>query len=144
MSELDTLLNVPTEIEVGGETLELAPMRFGQLAQAMKIVGSLAGKLAAGSVDLFELLAEESDRLMNLAALLTGKPREWVEQLPADEAVTLLAGLYQVNADFFARRVGPALTQAINAAAASTTGANPTTAQAMPEAATPGPTSSAS
>lgn len=143
---LDTLLPQPATLAVGGTTLTLTPMKFGQLAAALKLLGPLAGRLAAGSVDLFALLTDESERIIALVALLTGKPTAWVEALPPDEVVTLLSTLYAVNADFFARRVGPALTAALANVSAATIGRNPQTTPPTPttEDTPSGPSSSAS
>ena len=38
-----------------------------------------------------------------------GKPRAWVDDLAADEAILLAAKVIEVNADFFTRTVMPRL-----------------------------------
>ena len=38
-----------------------------------------------------------------------GKPRAWVDELAADEAILLAAKVIEVNADFFTRTVIPKL-----------------------------------
>lgn len=144
--DLSALLPESRTLTVGGETLTLTPMRFGQLARALKLVGPLANRLAVDSVDLLALLADEGDKLIALAALLSGKDVAWIEALPTDEAVQLLSALYEVNADFFARRVAPMLSVAIQSAAGTT--GQTTAVQPVQTAATPatasGPSSSVS
>ena len=42
-------------------------------------------------------------------AIAVGKPREWVDDLDADDAVLLASTVIEVNADFFTRQVMPRL-----------------------------------
>jgi hypothetical protein len=124
MSELAQLLDEPTAVEIAGQKLALRPMRFGQLARALALAGPIAQHLASGRADLFALLSSDGERLIELAALLSGQSRAWIESLPPDEAVRLIGALYEVNRDFFSRRLAPALTQTL-AKINGSTGASP-------------------
>ena len=42
-------------------------------------------------------------------SIAVGKPRAWVDELAADEAILLAAKVIEVNADFFTRTVLPRL-----------------------------------
>ena len=65
--------------------------------------------------------------------LAVGKPRAWVDELAADEAILLAAKVIEVNADFFTRTVMPRLNGEMGgliartsaAAAAVTAGSTP-------------------
>lgn len=126
-SDLEILTNAPTDITLGGKRLSLTPLRFGELGPALKLVKPVLGLLRDGTVDLFELMIVEGDRLLDLAALLSRQPVAWVRQLPADDAVRLVGALYEVNADFFARRVLPAVAAQLQAINRSLDGQKPTT-----------------
>jgi hypothetical protein len=47
--------------------------------------------------------------LLSAIAIAVGKPRSWVDDLAADEAIVLAAKVIEVNADFFTRTVMPKL-----------------------------------
>jgi transcriptional regulator with PAS, ATPase and Fis domain len=54
-------------------------------------------------------LRERGDDLLSAIAIAVGKPRAWVDELAADEAILLAAKVIEVNADFFTRTVMPRL-----------------------------------
>jgi hypothetical protein len=45
-------------------------------------------------------------------AVAARRPREWVAQLSLDAAIQLAEAVFEVNADFFIRRLLPTLTKA--------------------------------
>jgi hypothetical protein len=108
-AELQQLLGQPTLITIAGENLELKPITFGQLPAVLELVGPLLADLNRDGVDMVDLIMRHADRLLPLAALLTGRQREWIDALPLDEAAELIGTLIEINADFFARRVLPRL-----------------------------------
>ena len=47
--------------------------------------------------------------MLSAISIAVGKPRNWVDDLAADEAILLAAKVIEVNADFFTRQVIPKL-----------------------------------
>ena len=47
--------------------------------------------------------------VLSAIAIAVGKPRQWVDELAADQAIVLAAKVIEVNADFFTRTVMPKL-----------------------------------
>ena len=66
-------------------------------------------QLTAPEIDWLALFGERGDDLLTAIAIAAGKPRAWVNELAADEALLLAAKVIEVNADFFTRTVIPRL-----------------------------------
>ena len=66
-------------------------------------------QLTASEIDWLTLFGERGDDLLSAIAIAVGKPRAWVDELAADEAILLAAKVIEVNADFFTRTVIPKL-----------------------------------
>ena len=65
--------------------------------------------LTHAEIDWLTLFGERGDDLLSAIAIAVGKPRQWVDDLAADEAILLAAKVIEVNADFFTRTVMPKL-----------------------------------
>lgn len=112
---------------IAGEPLPIEPVRLGQLGAFVRAVQPIAADLVKGEVDVLALLAEHSERVLAALAAATGKPHAWVAALPLDDAVALAAEVIKVNADFFVRRVLPAMTTQLGEAIAPIQSATSTT-----------------
>ncbi|RYU57032.1 hypothetical protein EWI61_13705 [Methylolobus aquaticus] len=108
-NELEVLVPPLVELTIGGETLTLAPLKVGQLPAFLRAVGPILQKLTAPEIDWLTLLGLRGDDLLTALAIATNKPRAWIDDLPADEAILLAAKVLEVNADFFTRTVLPKL-----------------------------------
>ena len=108
-NELEVLVPPLVELTIGGETLTLKPLKVGQLPAFLRAVGPILSKLSAPEIDWLALLGLRGDDLLTALAIATGKPRTWVDELAADEAILLAAKVLEVNADFFTRMVLPKL-----------------------------------
>lgn len=102
---------VPTAFVIGGETLDLAPIRLGELPAFARAVQPAAAFLSA-SPDWLALISTHGEAVIEAVAIACRRPREWVAALPLDEAVRLAGAVFEVNADFFMRRLAPAIGQA--------------------------------
>jgi len=122
MSDMETLFP-GRQVTAGGETLTIAPIKFGQITQASKMlapvikaVSSSLGKPEQSIMDMasswVDLLAAGGDDLLIFLAWAIGKPREWFDTLGMDDGLSLLQAVYEENVDFFNRRVLPMLAQA--------------------------------
>lgn len=105
-SDLDVLVPQAQVVELAGQRLAISPLVLGELPAMLKAVQPLAQQLA-GEPDWLALLSEDGDALLTALALASRQPREWVDALALDDAITLAAAVFEVNADFFVRRVAP-------------------------------------
>ncbi|MET2548010.1 hypothetical protein [Ralstonia pseudosolanacearum] len=109
MDDLDKLIPQPAELTVGGETLAIQPLKVGRLPDFLRAISQTLQQLQAPQIDWLALFIEHGDDLLQAVAVAVGKPRTWVDDLAADEAILLAAKVVEVNADFFTRTVLPRL-----------------------------------
>ena len=102
---------VPVTLVIGGERLELTPLKVGDVPAFARAVQSVAASLSA-SPDWLALLAEHGEAVIDAVAIASRRPPEWVTNLALDDAVRLAEAVFEVNADFFIQRVLPSLTEA--------------------------------
>ena len=96
---------------IGGERLELTPLKVGDVPAFARAVQPVAASLSA-SPDWLALLAEHGEAVIDAVAIASRRPPEWVTNLALDDAVRLAEAVFEVNADFFIQRVLPSLTEA--------------------------------
>nr|WP_279196681.1 DUF6631 family protein [Ralstonia mannitolilytica] len=105
-SDLDLLVPQTQSLEIAGQRLTISPLVIGELPAMLKAVRPFAEQLT-GEPDWLALLCEHGDALLAALALASRRPREWVDALALDDAITLAATVFEVNADFFVHRVAP-------------------------------------
>lgn len=126
MSDLDTLVPQGIELVIDGEPLVIKPLKVGQLPGFLRAISPVMRQISSTEIDWLALFGERGDDLLSAIAIAVGKPRAWVDELDADEAILLAAKVIEVNADFFTRTVMPKLdglfaqTSAVAATAGST------------------------
>ena len=109
MSDLDTLIPQAVELVIDGEPLAIKPLKVGQMPGFLRAISPVMQQLTASDIDWLALFGERGDDLLSAIAIAVGKPRAWVDELAADEAILLAAKVIEVNADFFTRTVMPRL-----------------------------------
>jgi hypothetical protein len=109
MSELETLIPAGAEVVVAGETLTIRPLKVGQLPAFLRAITPVMQQLTGGEIDWLALFGARGNDLLSAVAIAVGKPRAWIDELAADEALVLAAKVIEVNADFFTRTVIPRL-----------------------------------
>lgn len=109
MDDLDKLIPQPAELTVGGESLVILPLKVGRLPDFLRAITPTLQQLNTPQIDWLGLFIEHGDDLLQAVAIAVGKPRTWVDDLAADEAILLAAKVVEVNADFFTRTVLPRL-----------------------------------
>ncbi len=102
---------IATSIVIADETIELTPIKIGELPALSRAVQPIADHLCA-SPDWLALIAEHGEALIDTLAIATRRPREWIAALELDEAIKLASTVFEVNADFFIQRLLPSITQA--------------------------------
>lgn len=109
-SDLDVLVPQPQVVDLAGQRLAISPLVLGELPAMLKAVQPFAQRLA-GEPDWLALLSDHGDALLTGLAIASRQPREWVDALALDDAITLAATVFEVNADFFVRRLAPSIAQ---------------------------------
>lgn len=117
--DLEVLEPAPTEVSYRGERLEIQPLTIGQLPKFVRIARPVIDmlldadldSLAAGAdVDLMmDLIDKHGEKVFDAAALITGKPRDWIEGGDPAEFIALALKFVEVNRDFFTRKLAPLL-----------------------------------
>lgn len=102
---------VATSIVINDETIDITPIKMGELPALTRAVQPLASHLSA-SPDWLALIAEHGNALIDALAIATRRPREWVATLELDDAIRLASTVFEVNADFFIQRLLPSVTEA--------------------------------
>ena len=109
MSDLDNLVPQAVELVIDGEPLAIRPLKVGQLPAFLRAITPVMQYLGGDGIDWLALFGERGDDLLTAVSIAVGKPRAWVDELAADEAILLAAKVIEVNADFFTRTVMPRL-----------------------------------
>ena len=109
MSDLDKLVPQACEITLAGETVSVKPLKVGQMPAFLRAITPVMQQISGEGIDWLALFGQQGDDLLTAVSIAVGKPREWVDDLAADEAIVLAAKVIEVNADFFTRTVMPRL-----------------------------------
>ncbi|MGH8572894.1 MAG: hypothetical protein ACREX8_10000, partial [Gammaproteobacteria bacterium] len=110
MDDFAALPPVPGSIDIDGETIEISPLRIGELPAFTRAIRPFAEQLT-GEMDWPSLIADHGEAVLQALAIAARRPCSWVEGLAIDEAIRLADALLEVNADFFVRAVTPACTR---------------------------------
>lgn len=117
MSDLNIIYPEGIKLTLQGQEITVNKFKFGQLPKVMRAIKTIAGpaleaiqKGTEPNLELFlENGAEISADLMNLMGECIGKPTSFIESLDIDEGVRLISSFFEVNADFFIKKVLPEL-----------------------------------
>ena len=109
-SQFAALPPVPETVTVAGVSLDIVPLKLGELPAFARALGPLAAKLTA-EPDWLRLLSEEGEALIQALSIACRQPVAWIEGLALDEAIRLAEIVFEANADFFIQRVVPEITR---------------------------------
>ena len=109
MTDLEKLIPQDTLVQVAGVAIAISPLKVGQLPAFLRVISPVMAQLSAPEINWLALFGERGDDLLTAIAIAVRKPREWVDNLAADDALLLAAKVMEVNADFFTRTVIPKL-----------------------------------
>ncbi|MDP3651130.1 MAG: hypothetical protein Q8R67_05535 [Rhodoferax sp.] len=109
MNDLEKLIPQAVDLIINGETLAIKPLKVGQMPAFLRAISPVMQHLTQTEIDWLALFGERGDDLLSAIAIAVSKPRQWVDELAADEAILLAAKVIEVNADFFTRTVMPKL-----------------------------------
>ncbi|MBP9904502.1 MAG: hypothetical protein KBF66_03015 [Rhodoferax sp.] len=109
MTDLEKLIPQDTLVQVAGETLVISPLKVGQLPAFLRVISPVMTQLSQPHIHWLALFGQHGEDLLSAIGIAVRKPREWVDDLAADDALLLAAKVMEVNADFFTRTVIPKL-----------------------------------
>lgn len=104
--DLETIFPQGQVLDIGGQRIEIRPLVLGELPAMLRAIRPFASELSA-EPDWLALLAEHGEALLRALAIASHRSDDWVASLELDDAITLGAAVFEVNADFFVRRVAP-------------------------------------
>lgn len=91
--------------------IEIGPVRVKDLPAFIAAVEPFVREAMDG--DIFAALAKNADKVIEATAIGSGVKRSVLDEATTDVLVELAARVIEVNADFFAQRVLPAVTTAV-------------------------------
>ena len=120
--DLNTIAPEPILVSLKNEVLEIKQIRVGQISRALRIAHPFYESLTQAKdsakkskdlgeygFDVYRLVMENTDSIIDMVALLCNKDREWVEELSLDDLIALFSAIVEVNLDFFIQRLLPLL-----------------------------------
>lgn len=110
LNELDTLNPEAVTVESGGQTIAITPIKVRELQAFIRAVQPIANDIATG--DILMALANHADSLIEATAIGARVEHDFVMGLELDELIALASKVAEVNADFFVRRITPAMQKA--------------------------------
>jgi len=149
---LDVLEPSGSSVKYRDEELELRPLKIGQLPRLVRAarpvidaVLSLEALPDENSGDMvtlvMDLIGNHDEQVFEAASICTGKPADWLRDGDIDEFVLLAIKVFEVNRDFFARRLAPLLGGRAEALVSVASGAGRTPSSSSSSTTTASPTS---
>lgn len=109
MNDLEKLIPPSVELTLAGEPLTIKPLKVGQMPSFLRAIAPVMPTLTKPEINWLAVFGEHGDDLLSAIAIAVSKPRAWIDDLAADEAILLAAKVIEINADFFTRTVLPKL-----------------------------------
>jgi len=117
MGEFDVIEPPASAATFGGRQLTVAPLKVGQLpafARAIKPISGAVEAIATGRAALtlpamLDMIADHGEAIIDAVSIASGVPVAELAEATPDQLIELAAVCMEVNADFFARRLTPAL-----------------------------------
>ena len=97
MSDLETLIPQAVELVIDGEPVAIKPLKVGQMPSFLRAITPVMQQIGGDGIDWLTLFGERGDELLTAVSIAIGKPRAWVDELAADEAILLAAKVIEVT-----------------------------------------------
>lgn len=120
--QIETLFPTGKTITISNKEFHIIPFKFGQLPKVIKALNKAQLTVESLKIDntkidqavMLTVLSECGTDLIVLLADILNEDKSFIEELEMDEAIILLQAFFEVNADFFTKRVVPLLQKALN------------------------------
>lgn len=95
--------------------IEIKPFKFTQFPRVIEILSGFGSEvnldnLTAGDI-VNLLMKNQGEDLFELMCMSSGKDKEWLDELEADEGIELLIKVVEQNMDFFNKKLIPSITR---------------------------------
>lgn len=109
--DLDVLDPAPVEVVYRSERLDIRPLELLQISAVVRKAKPLLDRLLDADIDsdagltdfLMAALADDLPQVIDVAAVITGKPADWLGKGTAADLLRLGKAVFEVNRDFFAQ-----------------------------------------
>lgn len=109
MDDLEEFIPKSVTLKVAGMDFVITPLKIGQLPAFAAAITPAYGYIEQDK--FIEAVLHQYDAVRDAAAIAVGQPKEWLDDLAPDDFVELSTAIYEINLDFFARRLLPLLQQ---------------------------------
>lgn len=110
MNDLNGLLNFGKTITLSsGREQKVNPLKFKQFGLVSAILKDLKVNIMDDNVDIVGLVTEHYQEIIEILHISLCWPKEEIEDLYLDDLAKLILAMIEVNGDFFAQRMLPAL-----------------------------------
>jgi hypothetical protein len=133
--EIEVLDPPRRTVRIKGEEIAVEPLSIGQVGPVQRVLDPMLAELRGESADpeagvgesviefdLKQFIVRHTDEAIEIVAIAMERPRVWVAHLYIDEFIELARAVFEVNLDFFNRRLVASvarLTARLQAAAGS-------------------------
>jgi hypothetical protein len=156
--DLDTLAPEGREVALrSGQKVPVQPFYFGQWPRAIKLFRPVTEAVTKAQIAGFnganmtlapdwplrlpQVMDEAGESLLLFIAFAISMPRQWFDTLDGDDGIALTKAVFEVNGDFFVRRIAPMLGMSIQPSpqtgAASSPDSSPPATDGQTSSATP-------
>lgn len=109
MSQGQDFFAEPKTVEIGGERYEVRVLPVKHLSKAFRLAAPIVSALSSGGGDVVAAIVENTDSVIELVALSTGREAKEIGELSPADLLTLATAIIEANSDFFSRRINPAM-----------------------------------
>ncbi|HNC59282.1 MAG TPA: hypothetical protein PLP33_27895 [Leptospiraceae bacterium] len=112
LNELAELQPKTTFVIVGGESFEIKPFKFKHMFAVLNHLSNIVTDVNPYEdqmVQLFRLLGKHPEDVLGIMSLAVGKPTSFFDDIDTDQGIELAAKIWEINQDFFVRKVQPKL-----------------------------------
>lgn len=116
---LDEALNPDVTLTIGSEQITVRAFRCLEGMRAMSNAKPIVEQIRKLAIThgnevppdaIMDCIANHPDSWLELTAMATGQPRDWIEKLSYDDGLTLALTMWGVNKDFFLNQLMLAVT----------------------------------
>ena len=91
------------------------PFKFTQFPRVIEILSGFSSSVNVDNLEAGDivnlLMRNQGEDLFELMCMASGKDKEWLDELEADEGIELLMKVVEQNMDFFNKKLIPSITR---------------------------------
>ena len=91
------------------------PFKFTQFPRVIEILSGFSSSVNVDNLEAGDivnlLMRNQGEDLFELMCMASGKDKEWLDELEADEGIEILMKVVEQNMDFFNKKLIPSITR---------------------------------